>query len=84
MPRTPTPNPNNKKHRDSQHQIIFQNQSHLIQRYFESCKICPTLQDIALATDLMVRFCQEGYSKELDEIFERFDKHIEKKYKGDN
>jgi hypothetical protein len=72
-----------KKERSSQHQIIFQNQSHLVQRYFEQCNVCPTLHDIALATDLMVRFCQEGYSKELGEVFERFDNHIETKYKGD-
>ena len=81
MPSTPTPNP--KQNRSSQHQIIFQNQSHLVQRYFESCKICPSLRDIALATDLMARFCQEGYSKELGELFERFDKHIKETYKKD-
>jgi hypothetical protein len=80
MPSTPTPNP--KQHRSSQHQIIFQNQSHLVQRYFESCKICPSLHDIALATDLMTRFCQEGYSKELADLFNRFDDHIQKNYKG--
>ena len=80
MPSTPTPNPN-RSQRSSQHQIIFQNQSHLVQKYFESCNICPSLEDIALATDLMVRFCQEGYSKELSDLFERFDSHISKKYK---
>jgi hypothetical protein len=68
--------------RSSQHQITFQNQSHLVQRYFETCGICPTLQDIALGTDLMVRFCKEGYSKELSDLFERFDTHIQNQYKG--
>ena len=72
-----------KKNRESQHQIIFQNQSHLVQRYFEQCGICPTLQDIALATDLMVRFCQEGYTKELSDLFQRFDTHIQEQYKKD-
>lgn len=71
------------RQRTEQHKIIFQNQSHLIQRYFEQRQICPTLQDICLATDLMVRFCQDGYSKELGELFERFDKHIQETYKKD-
>jgi glutaminase len=70
------------KQRSSQHQIIYQNQSHLVQRYFEQCNICPTLEDICLATDLLARFCQEGYTKELSELFSRFDKHIEEKYKN--
>ena len=70
------------KQRSSQHQIVFQNQSHLVQRYFEQCGICPSLEDICLATDLMTRFCQEGYTKELNELFTRFDAHIEKKYKN--
>ena len=70
------------KERSSQHQIVFQNQSHLVQRYFEQCGICPSLEDICLATDLMVRFCKEGYSKELNEIFKRFDIHIQNNYKN--
>ena len=80
MPSTPTPTPKNQ--RSSQHQITFQNQSHLVLKYFENCNICPSLMDICLATDLMVRFCQEGYTKELSDLFERFDNHIEKQYKG--
>tara|TARA_R110000823_G_scaffold209059_1_gene339348 strand:- start:76 stop:291 length:216 start_codon:yes stop_codon:yes gene_type:complete len=68
--------------RSTQHQIIFQNQSHLVQRYFEQCGICPTLQDLCLATDLMSRFCQEGFTKELSELFHRFETHIQKEYKN--
>jgi glutaminase len=67
--------------RTSQHQIIYQNQSHLVQRYFEQCGICPTLQDICLATDLLTRFCQEGYTKELADLLKRFDQHINETYK---
>ena len=73
-----------KNERTSQHQITFQNQSHLVQKYFEACGVCPTLHDIALGTDLMVRFCKEGYSKELSDLFGRFEKHIQQQYKGDN
>jgi hypothetical protein len=70
------------KTRTSQHQIIFQNQSHLVENYFHNCGICPSLLDIALATDLMARFCQEGYTKELGDLFDRFDTHIQGKYKN--
>jgi hypothetical protein len=66
-----------KTKRDSQHQITFQNQSHLIERHFENRGIKPKLMDICLATDLMVRFCQEGYSKELSDLFDRFESHIQ-------
>lgn len=60
-------------------QIIFQNQSHLVQRYFESCGLCPSLFDICLATDLMVRWAMEGHSKELFGRFENLDKYIKTK-----
>jgi hypothetical protein len=68
--------------RTSQHQIIYQNQSHLVQRYFDQCGICPSLLDICLATDLMTRFCQEGYSKNIEDLFKRFDTHIQNSYKN--
>lgn len=68
--------------RTSQHQIIYQNQSHLVQRYFDQCGICPSLLDICLATDLMVKFCQEGYSKNIEDLFKRFDTHIQNNYKN--
>jgi hypothetical protein len=57
-------------------------QEHLIQRHFEQMNISPTLMDICLATDLMTRFCQEGYTKELGDLFERFESHIDKQYKN--
>lgn len=51
--------------------IIFQNQSHLVQRYFNDCQICPSLMTIALATDVMVDFAMNGPTKE---VMNRFDK----------
>ena len=62
--------------------IVFQNQSHLVMEYFKACGICPTLKDIGLGTDLMVRFATEGYSKELGEVMDRFEEYIRKEYKG--
>jgi hypothetical protein len=70
------------KGRTESQKIVFQNQSHLVERYFHNCGICPTLKDIGLGTDLMVRFATEGYSKELGEVMDRFDEYIQDKYKG--
>jgi len=57
--------------------IIFQNQSHLIQKYFESCGYCPTLLEIALATDVMVDFATKGPTKEVLTRFEKMQAHIQ-------
>ena len=62
--------------------IVFQNQSHLIQKHFNSCGICPELLDVALCTDLMTKFAIEGYSKELKERFDTMEKYLKDKYKG--
>ena len=64
--------------------IVFQNQSHLVMEYFKTCGICPTLKDIGLGTDLMVRFATEGYSKELGQTMDRFEEYIMDQYKGKN
>ena len=68
--------------RTKEQQIVFQNQSKLIQEHFKNCDICPDLLDICLGTDLMVRFCSEGFSGELKERFEAYEKYISEKYKG--
>lgn len=68
--------------RTKEQSIVFQNQSHLVQRHFEQCGICPSLKDIALGTDLMVRFALEGYSKELGETMDRYEEYIQEQYKG--
>jgi len=60
--------------------IVFQNQSHLVQRYFQECNICPSLKDICLGTDLMVKFATQGYSKELSETMDRYQEYIKKTY----
>lgn len=62
--------------------IVFQNQSHLVQKYFSECGICPDLFDIALATDIMVQFALQGYDKNLKERFDNFQKYCDAKYKG--
>lgn len=62
--------------------IIFQNQSHLVSKNLENQGINPTLLDICLGTDLMVRFATEGYSAELKQRFEAYDKYIQSEYKG--
>lgn len=68
--------------KSKEHQIVFQNQSHLAIKYFELLGIPPTLKDIGLATDLMVRFCSEGYTKELGDLLDRFDEYISDQYRG--
>ena len=60
--------------------IIFQNQSHLVQKFYESCGICPDLIDICLATDLMVDYVESGYITRVKERFDTFQKYIDNKY----
>ena len=67
--------------RTKEEQIVFQNQSHLVQRHFESCGISPNLFDVCLATDLMVKWATEGYSKDLKERFDKLDIYLEGKKK---
>lgn len=61
--------------------IIFQNQSHLVQRYFNDCNICPSLLTIALATDVMVDFAMKGPTKEVLERFEKMEAFIKEEKK---
>lgn len=83
MSQTPTQKPISKlKSKDEM--IVFQNQSHLVQKYFNDCGICPDLLDIALATDIMVDFTIKGFSKELKTRFDNFQKYCDEKYKGAN
>lgn len=64
--------------------IVFQNQSHLVQKYFNDCGICPDLMDIALATDIMVEFATKGYSSELKTRFDNFQIYCDNKYKNNS
>lgn len=80
MAQTPTPNPI-KKFKSKDEMIVFQNQSHLVQKHFKDCGICPDLLDICLASDLMVKFAIEGYSPELKTRFDNMEKYLSEKYK---
>ena len=71
------------KQKTKDEMIVFQNQSSLVQKYFNDCGICPDLLDIGLTTDLMVKFCIEGYSPELKVRFENLQKYLDEKYKGE-
>ena len=69
------------KQRTKEEQIVFQNQSHLVQKYFESCGICPSLLTIALATDVMVDFAINGPTKEVLGRFEKMELFIQSEKK---
>lgn len=57
--------------------IIFQNQSHLVQKHFNDCGVCPSLLLIALSTDVMVDFAINGPTKEVLARFEKMEKYIQ-------
>ena len=61
--------------------ITFQNQSHLVQKYFSDCGYCPSLLLVALATDVMVDFAINGPTKEVLTRFEKMEKHIQEEKK---
>lgn len=61
--------------------IIFQNQSHLVQKHFNDCGVCPSLLLIALSTDVMVDFAINGPTKEVLARFEKMEKYIEEEKK---
>ena len=68
--------------RTESQKIVFQNQSHLVQKHFENCGICPSLKDLCLGTDLMVRYATEGYSGELAGRFDAYEQYITEQYRG--
>jgi len=57
--------------------IIFQNQSHLVQKHFNDCGFCPSLLLIALSTDVMVDFAINGPTKEVLARFEKMERYIQ-------
>jgi len=63
--------------RTKEQQIVFQNQSHLVSKYFTDCGICPSLLTIALATDVMVDFALNGPTKSVLERFEKMERYIQ-------
>ena len=83
MAQTPTQNPNGiPKMKSKDEMIVFQNQSHLVQKYFNDCGICPELIDICLCSDVMVQFAIHGYSADLKKRFDNLETYITEKYKG--
>ena len=71
------------KQRDNQDRIMWQNQSHLTQKYFDDLGIKPDLWDVCLATDLLVEYIKTGRSNEdLKRSFENLQKYLETKYIG--
>lgn len=72
----------NKTQRTKDEIIVFQNQSHLVQQHFSSCGYCPTLFEIALATDLMVEFALYGYTAELRKRFDAMESHMKLEHKS--
>lgn len=67
---------------DKDRQIIRQSQLKLTLDYYNTCGVCPTLQDIIKSTTLLEDFCINGYSKELSARFEKLDNYIEEQYKN--
>lgn len=63
--------------RTKEETIIFQNQSHLVQKYFQDCGITPSLLVIANATDLMVQYALNGPKKELLDRFHQMEQYIQ-------
>lgn len=59
--------------------IIFQNQSHLVQKYFTECGVCPTLFEIALATDIMVDFAMNGPTTKVKDRFSSFETYLKER-----
>jgi hypothetical protein len=56
--------------------IVFQNQTHLIQKWFQDCGRCPSLLEIALATDVMVDFAMKGPTKDVLKRFEKLEAYL--------
>lgn len=66
--------------RTKEEQIVWQNQSHLARQWFADCGRCPELFDICLVTDVLVAFCQQGPTKDVQERMDKMKKYIKEKY----
>lgn len=78
-PITSKPLPN----RPNEDRIIYQNQSHLVQRYFEMCGICPDLEDLFRMTDMFVTYVKHGGKDErVKNSIQEAQKYLDEKYKG--
>lgn len=61
--------------------IVLQNQSHLVERWFQNKGFKADLFDIAMATDVMSDFVLNGMTKEVIQRFKTMDEYLDKKYK---
>lgn len=66
--------------RQKEEQIVWQNQSHLARQYFVDLEIKPDLFDICLVTDVLVAFCQQGPTKEIQERMKTMKTYLTEKY----
>jgi hypothetical protein len=71
---------NNPPMRSNEDRIMFQNQSHLVQKYFADCGICPSMWDLARMTDVMVMYVKHGRCEVTETAFKRADEHIKATY----
>ena len=77
--------PQGPKERSNTDRIMFQNQSHLVENYFNHQEIKADLYDICLATDLMVEYTKWGSKHEqLKDRFVKFQSYIQNKYASKN
>ena len=68
--------------RTKDEQIMWQNQSHLSRQWFYDCGIkCPDLFDICLVTDVLIDYCQNGPTTQVQERLEKMKTYINGKYK---
>jgi hypothetical protein len=60
--------------------IVLQNQSHLVERWFNNRGIKADLFDISMATDVMSDFVLSGMTKDVIQRFKTMDEYLNKKY----
>ncbi len=64
----------------NQSSIIRQSQIKMVVEYCRMIGTPMTLREIVGITNVLVDYCESGYSKEIGERLESIDKHIQKKF----
>lgn len=64
----------------NQSSIIRQSQIKMVVEYCRMIGTPMTLKEIVGITNVLVDYCESGYSKEIGERLESIDKHIQKKF----
>jgi len=67
---------------EKQRIIVRQSMMKFTLEYFQTCQICPTMEDIAKVTTILENFCIDGYSKDIMGKFEKIDQYIKDTYKN--